>query len=133
MAITISKVTQSFLDLDLTFQANPITGDVSKKIDVAAIKQSVVTLIMMKPYSVPFHPEISSQVYTMLFELDTPITKEIIRTMIIQVLTKYEPRIQVVRVDVDTNTNYTYKIIIEFYIVGLEQTFTISTLLERTR
>ena len=116
------------------FAANPITGDVSKKYDDNAVKQSVKNLIQMRPYESPFHPEISSQVNNLLFELPTPLTAELIRTSIIQVVTKFEPRINQFDVTVrDDSDNNAYYITVDFTIKGSDKAVTVNTLLYRSR
>src|SRR6185312_2358067 len=134
MAITVSTTNRVFRDLDLLFAANPITGDVSMKYDDNAVKQAVKNLIQMRPYESPFHPEIASQVYNLLFELSTPVTAELIRTSIIQVLTKFEPRLDTFDVTVtDQSDKNAYLITVEFIIKGSDQSVTVNTLLYRTR
>lgn len=128
----ITRTNRSFTDLDLLFTANPITGDVSKKIDDAAIKRSLVHLVMLKPYEIPFSPHISCQANNLLFELDTPTTREIIKTSIIQVITKFEPRVRIIDVLVES-ADQGYSITIQFYIVGSEEPYSVKTLLQRTR
>jgi phage baseplate assembly protein W len=132
MATTINITNTHFVDLDLSFQVNPITRDVAKKLDDKAIKQSLISLVMTKPYETPFHPEISSQANAVLFDLDTPITKEIIRTTVIQVITKFEPRVQLIDVTVNSVTRG-YNITIDFYIIGSTTPYTVQTMLTRTR
>lgn len=134
MAITVTQNNRVFRDLDLLFAANPITGDVSKKYDDNAVKQSVKNLIQMRPYESPFHPEISSQVNNLLFELPTPLTAELIRTSIIQVVTKFEPRINQFDVTVtDDSDNNAYYITVDFTIKGSDKAVTVNTLLYRSR
>lgn len=134
MSITVSSTNTVFRDLDLVFAANPITGDVSMKYNDNAVKQSVKNLIQMRPYESPFHPEISSQVYNLLFENATPVTAELIRTSIIQVLTKFEPRLASFDVNVVDNSDANaYIVTVDFIIKGSDQSVSVSTMLSRTR
>jgi phage baseplate assembly protein W len=134
MAITVTQNNRVFRDLDLAFTANPITGDVSMKYDDNAVKQSIKNLIRMRPYESPFHPEISSQVFSLLFELATPVTAELIRTSIIQLITKFEPRVDQFEVAVDDLSDQNaYNITVTFTIKGSDKTVTVSQLLYRTR
>jgi phage baseplate assembly protein W len=129
-----TKNNRVFSDLDLLFQANPITGDVVKKYDEDAVKRSVKHLILTKPYESPFHPEISCQANNLLFENATPITAELVKTSINQVLTKFEPRIQAFDVTVDDLSDQNaYSITVDFVVVGSDKTVSVNTLLHRTR
>lgn len=134
MSISINTTNRVFKDLDLTFKANPITGDIVKKYDENAIKASIKNLVLMKPYEVPFHPEISCQANNMLFELGGPATAELVKTSIIQVITKFEPRISAFDVTVnDDIDNNAYNIVVDFVMKGSNKTVTVETMLYRTR
>jgi phage baseplate assembly protein W len=134
MAITVSQTNVVFRDLDLAFSSNPITGDVARKYDENAVKQSIKSLILMKPYESPFHPEISSQVYNLLFELATPVTSELIKSSITQVISKFEPRVATFAVSVrDDMDNNAYAITVEFIVKGSSKSVTLTTLLNRLR
>jgi phage baseplate assembly protein W len=136
MSVTITNVNTQFVDIDLNFEPNPITGDVAQKLNQYAVNQSIINLIMTRPYETPYHPEISSQVNSLLFELDSPITQQNIKTSIIQVLTKFEPRIQIIDVTVTSVQNSSsdgYKITVSYTIIGSGQQYSVSTLLTRTR
>lgn len=132
MTVTISTTNRKFTDLDLSLLANPITGDVSKRIDVAAIKRSLVHLVNFRPYDIPFSPEISCQVASVLFEPDSLTARELIRTTIIQTITKFEDRVQIINVEVD-GFETGYQVTINFFIRGSELPYSVSTLLHRTR
>jgi phage baseplate assembly protein W len=130
---TVSSVNQQFTDLDLSFQQNPITGDVSQLLDSYAVTQAMINLILLNPYEVPFHPEISSQANALLFELDSPALQATIKTTIIQVITKFEPRVQLYEVYVVPNyIDNGYDVTVKFTIIGSGITYQVRTLLTRT-
>ncbi len=89
-----------YVDLDFNFFANPVNDDVSKKIDDNAIKQSIRNLILMKKYDSPFHPDLCSQVQDSLFEIINPLTASIIKRAVTYTLENFEPRIELISVDV---------------------------------
>ena len=62
-----------YKDLNLNFTANPITGDVATVTDVNAVKRSVRNLLLTNHYDKPFHPEIGSNVTSLLFEICKPV------------------------------------------------------------
>jgi predicted component of type VI protein secretion system len=69
-----------------------------------------------------------------LFELPTPVTAELIRTSITQVISKFEPRVAQFDVTVTDNEDQNaYSITVEFIIQGSNQSVTVNTLLYRTR
>ena len=68
MAVAISRSTNIFKDISLSFARHPITGDIAKLSDVDAVKRSVRNLINTNFYERPFHPEIGSDIRATLFE-----------------------------------------------------------------
>jgi len=126
--------TRQFIDLDLNFIAHPMTGDVSKKFDEFAIKQSVKNLILTNHYERPFHPEIGSQITGLMFENWSPMIQSVIRQSIINTITNFEPRVQLIDILVnpspDENSIY---VEITFKIVNTEAPLTIDITLDRTR
>lgn len=97
--------TRHFYDIDLSFQKNPLTNDIAKKVDGNAIKQSLYNLIMYNLFDVPFHPEISSQVRSMLFENFTPLTKISLERLIRTTIENFEPRVSIKTLEVLENTD----------------------------
>lgn len=130
----MAKNSRTFIDLDLNFIAHPVTGDVSRKYDEAAIKQAVKNLVMTNHYEVPFHPEKGSQVNSLLFEPFSPLTKVMMERAIINTLQNFEPRVQVLQVTVDLNPdNQTVYVVIEFRIINTQQPIVVDFTLMRTR
>lgn len=122
-----------YTDVDFDFFVNPLTDDVSKKVDGNAIKQSIKNLILMHRYDVPFHPDVASQIYSMLFDLATPLTIATLQRAITYTLENFEPRIELQDVQVIDSGNNQLDITIAYTIknVGIEQQFTFSV--NRTR
>ena len=95
-----SKTTYLYKDISLYFTKNPVTGDVTEVTDVQDIKRSVRNLVLTNRWDRPFHPEIASRVRESLFEMFTPVTINVIRNAITEILTIYEPRVFVTAVEV---------------------------------
>lgn len=130
----MARNTRIFTDLDLNFTANPATGDVFKKYDENAIKQSVKNLVLTNNYERLFHPEIGSQVQSLLFEPMTPLLKAMLEKAIINTINNFEPRVQVLNVQVTLNPdNHTAYVSIVFRIVNTEKPLVIDFTLQRTR
>lgn len=130
----MARNTRKFSDLDLNFLANPNTGDVSKKFDENAIKQAVKNLIQTNYYERLFHPEIGSQVRGLLFEPYSPMLDAMLTRAISNTITNYEPRVQLISVDVRSNPdNNTVYVSITFKIINTERPITVDFILNRTR
>ena len=110
---------RQYSDLDLFFGKKTSDRDISEVTDVQAVKRSIRNLILMNTYEKPFHPEISSGVRDMLFELMTPVSAAILARKIQDVIENFEPRARLVGVrsipDYDRNS---YSVSIEFYVVN---------------
>ena len=110
---------RTYSDLDLFFGKKSSNSDVSKVVDIQAVKRSVRNLVLMNVYEKPFHPEIASGIRGMLFELMTPVTAVILSRQIEDVINNFEPRVRLVGVrtmpDLDKNA---YEVSIEFYVVN---------------
>ena len=92
--------TRQFADLDLNFTPHPVTGDVGFKKDENAVKQAVKNLVLTQNFERPFHSEIGSSLRSLLFEPATPMTKEILRKTISDTITNFEPRVELIDVEI---------------------------------
>lgn len=121
-----------YKDLDLDFIAHPVSGDVVQKIGADAIKKSVRNLIYMRIYEKPFQPHIHSTVRNLLFEPNTPLVKIQLKKSVTEVLTRHEPRINLMEVSVHSNEE-TYKISIVYTIKNQPEAQTVLLNLKRLR
>jgi phage baseplate assembly protein W len=123
-----------YKDVSLTFRANPVTGDVVKLYDTAAVQASVVNLVLTMNYEIPFHPEVGCAVQRSLFDEIGPMTAINIRRSILDVLQNFEPRVQVVLVQVTADPdNNGYDALIVYQIVGQPMTASVTMFLKKTR
>ena len=96
----LSTHTRGWLDLDLDFTKHPITKDVNRMKDVAAIRRSLKNLLLTNKYDKFFHPEIDGGISKYLFSLATAHTKHDITMAIFECIKNYEPRVIVDTVNV---------------------------------
>ena len=101
----LSTHTRGWADLDLDFTMHPVTKDITRKLNVEAVKRSVRNLIQTNKYDKKFHPEIDGGVTRHLFGLATAATKHDIAEAIATCLRNYEPRVVVDRVNVFGNAD----------------------------
>ena len=130
----MARNTRIFSDLDLNFTAHPVTGDITRRFDEDAIKQSVKNLLLTRNYERPFHSEIGSPVRQLLFDLPGPMFNVMLQRAVIDVITNFEPRVSIIDVRVDdySDANEVY-VTLEFKIVNTERPLTLDLALERTR
>ena len=126
--------TRIFTDLDFNFAPHPYNADVTRKYDEEAIKQAVKSLILTNNYERPFHPEIGSQVTHLLFENISPLTISMVESSIVNTITNFEPRVNLIKVSVVPNdANNALYVTITFKIINTDKPLTIDFTLQRTR
>ena len=131
---TINRVVRRFTDLNLIFQPHPYSKDVLTKNNIDAIKASVQNLILTKNYERPFHPEIGCQVTSLMFENATSATLAAVERTIRDTLTKFEPRISIIEINViDNSESNAIEISLVFSIDNVSQPVTVLTLISRAR
>ena len=126
---------QIYKDINLNFSVHPTTGDISKLTNVEAVKRSIRNLVNTNFYERPFHPEIGSDVRSILFEPVSPLVADVLKRYVEDVINNFEPRAELISVivspDIDRNA---YGVTIEFYLVnspsGLQS---VNLFLERLR
>ena len=126
--------TRQFTDLDLNFTPHPVTGDVRFKVDENAIKQAVKNLVLTQNFERPFHSEIGSSLRSLLFEPATPMTKEILRKTISDTITNFEPRVELIGVDINYTLDDTaVNVRVRFKVINTFTPIDVNLTLERTR
>jgi len=125
---------QSFKDVDFSFRANPVTGDVALKKDEQAVRQSVMNIILTNRGEKPFDPDFGSNITSQLFENFDPIIEAILDEQIRTAVQNYEPRAEIISVKVSGTDENSMNIDVAFRIVSPSQTETaISLTVKRFR
>ena len=88
-------VTQSFKDVNITFNKHPVTGDVVVSKDASAIKQAIVNLLLTNKGEKLFDPDYGSDIRSYLFEPLDYATANQVQSNIRYTIGKWEPRIGV--------------------------------------
>lgn len=131
---TATKKQRTFSDLDLNFTAHPVTGDVARLYDENAIKRSVRNLLQTNNFERPFHSEIGSQIRALLFEPASPVLNTMLKRVITDTITTFEPRVVVNSVTVNSNAdNNLLNVTLVFTIVNTVNPVTMNVVLQRTR
>ena len=125
---------RSYSDLNLNFNKNPATKDVAKLKDVEAVKRAVRNLILTNRFERPFHPEIGSDVRSLLFENMTPVVEVLLKDRIRETIDVYEPRADVTDIIVsgDSDRNE-YMVQIEFRVLNVPNPIVVTEFLQRLR
>lgn len=125
---------QIYKDINLSFARHPLTGDIAFLTDIEAVKRSVRNLINTNFYERPFHPEIGSDVRSILFEPVSPPVANVLQRNIEDVIKNFEPRAELISVDVVPNIDANaYAANIKFYVVNSPTAVEVNIFLERLR
>ena len=125
---------RSYSDLNLNFNKNPATKDVAKLKDVEAVKRAVRNLILTNRFERPFHPEIGSDIRSLLFENMTPVVEVLLKDRIKETIDVFEPRADVTDIIVsgDSDRNE-YRVQIEFRVLNVPNPIVVTEFLQRLR
>ena len=125
---------QVFKDINLSLAKHPITGDIASLTNIEAVKRSVRNLINTNFYERPFHPEIGSNVRSILFEPVSPIVASVLERHVRDVVENFEPRAELIDVVVSDNADANeYRVQIKFFVVNSSDIVDMNIFLERLR
>jgi len=125
--------TRLYKDIDLTFAKRP-DDDVYKKTDAAAVKQSVKNILLTNYSEKPFVPNFGANLNDFLFNLDTEFDDDLLQEAIIQSIEDYEPRAQVLDVNVNTRPDYnSVDVTVSFRVISTSDVLSINLNLTRLR
>ena len=129
----ISSRAVDYLDIDLTFNKRP-SGDIYKKKDAAAVKQSIKNLLLTDFYEKPFQPFFGGNLRAMLFELADEDTEDEVEENIRNAINKYEPRAEILTITVNVLPDQNdMRVSVYFKIISTQETVTFTTNLSRLR
>jgi phage baseplate assembly protein W len=129
-----TRNTRQYTDFNLLFSSHPVTGDVTRKNDEEAVKQSRRSLISTRHYERPFHPEIGCQIHGLLFENFNPVTVQVMKKTILDTIDKFEPRVTVLEVKLREKADDNEVVCdVIFRLNNSDRPITLTTLLTRIR
>ena len=117
----LERVSSSFKDLSLSFQANPLNLDIISIFNETAVARSIRNLVFTLPGERFFNENLCCRVSRVLFENIDKISASIIKTEIENTIINYEPRVSLIGVDVSPNyDNNEFDVTITYNIIGID-------------
>ena len=117
----LERVSQGFKDLSMTFQRSPLNGDLIAIKNATAISRSVKNIVLTLPGEKFFDPDFGSRVTASLFENVNATGSLLIVDEIRQSIRNYEPRVELVTVNVYPDfDNNSFDVIIVYNIIGAD-------------
>ena len=115
------RVSKSFKDLSMSFKFNPLSGDLIALKNENAIARAVRNIVSTTPGEKLFDPDFGSSISEILFENVDDITAVSIQDEIRNCLNNYEPRVDLIDVNVDPNFDENqFDVKITYRIVGID-------------
>lgn len=140
---TLKKQPVVYSDLRKDMLINPVNRDVSRYTDEESVKESLRNLLLTANGERLFNPLIGSPIRKMLFDnILYPETKFIVQDIITTAINTYEPRCELMSVDVElggepiVNSKMfenSITITIIFKVINIQRPITLSVVLNRVR
>lgn len=139
----LKKQEAVYSDVRKDMLLNPVNSDVSRYTDEESVKESIRNLLLTNNGERLFNPSIGSPIRKMLFDnILYPETKYIVQDIISSTIKNYEPRCELISVDVnlggEPSSNYqssenSVTITITFSVINIQRPITLSVVLNRVR
>ena len=115
------RVSQSFKDISMSFETNPLNEDLIALKNSSAIARSIRNIVFTQPGEKFFNPEFGSRVSESLFENVDDVSAISIRDEIRSSIINYEPRVNLLDVLVNPNPDENeMNVTIKYEIVGID-------------
>ena len=115
------RVSQSFKDISMSFETNPLNEDLIALKNSSAIARSIRNIVFTQPGEKFFSPEFGSRVSESLFEVVDEVSTIAIRDEIRSSIINYEPRVNLLDVLVNPNPDENeMNVTIKYEIVGID-------------
>lgn len=117
----VERVSKAFKDISLSLQVNPLNYDLIDIKNETAIARSIRNLVFTLPGERFFNQTLGSKVSQSLFENIDDVSASILQDEITNTIENYEPRVDLISVDVQPNyDDYEFNVTVRYYIVGID-------------
>ena len=117
----LERVSPGFKDISMSFQVNPLNSDLIGLKNENAIARSVRNIVFTLPGEKFFDENFGSRISASLFENIDDITANVISDEITQSIERYEPRVDLINVEVFPNfDNNAFDVLIIYDIIGAD-------------
>ena len=124
----MSIANRTYRDIAFSFFANPMSGDVGKKVGASAVKGAILSILKTNYNERLFDPEFGTDIRGSLFEPMNPITEQRIKKKVEAALARHEPRAEVLGISVIAQEEQNrYEISILFNVASVAEVQKITT------
>ena len=129
----IGARTKLYKDIDLTFAARP-SGEIFKKTDAAAVKQSVKNLMLTNYFEKPFQPRFGGDLRALLFDLADDDAEEDIEERCKHAINIFEPRAQALNIIATARPDRnSVSVVVQFRVINTDELVKFTSTLARLR
>ena len=117
----LERVSPGFKDISMSFQVNPLNSDLIGLKNENAIARSVRNIVFTLPGEKFFDENFGSRISATLFENIDDISAGLINDEIKQSINRYEPRVELIDVEVSPDfDNNSFDVLIVYHIIGAD-------------
>ena len=117
----LERVSRGFKDVSMTFQKNPLNGDILGLKNENAISRSIRNIVFTIPGEKFFNESFGSDINQSLFMNIDELSAVIIKDQISSSISKFEPRVNLVEVKINPNfDNNSFDATIIYEIIGAD-------------
>jgi len=119
--VPLERVSQGFKDISMTFQSNPLTGDLIALKNENAIARSIRNIVFTVPGEKFFDETFGSTISESVFENIDNLLAIIIKDQITESIERFEPRVNLIKVTTSPDfDNNSFDATIVYEIVGAD-------------
>ena len=119
---------RTYKDMAFSMFANPMSGDVGKKVGASAVKGAILSILKTNYNERLFDPEFGSDIRGSLFEPMNPITEQRMKKKIEVALARHEPRAEVLGITVKAQEEQNrYEISVVFNVASVAEPQKVTT------
>lgn len=123
-----------YSDVNSLMQAHPNTKDISVMENEDSVKNAIRNILLTRKGERFFNPAFGSGIYSVLFENISPATESDLRTIINNALDNYEPRANVLKLEVSPYPDENGVVItLVFSVINRTEPVVMNILLDRIR
>jgi len=125
--------TKVYTDLDFSLKANPFNGDIRKKSNADAIKQSFKNLLFLKNGEKPFDRKVGGGLEDLLFEPLDAITTIQLQQAILTTIQNGEPRVLILDIQLSDTEDQALDITIKYTMRNVFEPTSVNFIMYRSR
>lgn len=128
------KKEERYSDVSMGFEKNPLTGNIARVTDAQSIKQALKSLLLTDQGERLYNVNLGSKIKSSLFDPLDEITAGNLNTSIRQAISNYEPRVEVIQLQITPSEELNaFKVNLFFSIINIPEVQQLDLTLKRVR